>query len=110
MLLIDLPCLCREDLLSWRTSHSSQFCDTKRLAWGAGGHWLFCGPADNGGDQLIGSEKPLGDPLHIFQRHSLNQRITLGDVVDAQILDLNPQELTCDAGRNSKRSAYAPVR
>src|SRR4026209_2971098 len=55
--------------------------------------------ADDGGDQAIGLDQPLGHALDVVEAYLLDDVVAPVDIVDAEILDLDPQELIGDAAR-----------
>ena len=66
------------------------------------GHAL--GPADHG-DQQAAVEQPLGDAPGVVERDRVDQAVAPLDVVDAEIVELDLQELAGDLGRGVEARA-----
>src|SRR3974390_3243633 len=64
--------------------------------------------ADDGGDQAIGLDQPLGHALYVVEAYLLDQVIAAVDIVDAEVLNLDPQELISDAARGFKAERIGP--
>src|SRR5215831_5957247 len=55
--------------------------------------------ADNGGDKAVGLDQAFRHALDVVERNRLDQLVTLVHVIDAKVLDLDPQELIGDTRR-----------
>src|SRR5262249_32241308 len=55
--------------------------------------------ADNGDDEAVGPDQAFGHALDVLERHRLDQLVALVHVIDAEVLDPDPQELIGDTRR-----------
>src|SRR6516165_1613267 len=55
--------------------------------------------ADNGDDEAAGLDQAFRHALDVVERHRLDQLVALVHVIDAEVLDPDPQELIGDTRR-----------
>ena len=69
---------------------------------------LFLGFSDNGDDQAIGTQQPLGDPLEVIEGDRLDQIVALVDIVDPKILQLDPKHLARNLDARIEAQSVGP--
>src|SRR6266851_6813552 len=88
------PRLTRRRLKTWMPATSAGMTTSRSAA--LGGRRLRA--ADHG-DEETAVEQALRHPLHVGERHRIDEAVALVDVVDAEILELDLHELPGDLGR-----------
>src|SRR4029450_11643585 len=63
---------------------------------------------DNGGDEPVGLDQAFCHALDVIERHCLDQFVALVHIINAELLDLDPQELIGDARRRLESERISP--